>query len=246
MASVECSFAERCRFCHDIQAYIDRKPKSAGGKCYLYETFGKCWFGVGCMFYEKHTLLGDGYKQVVNEEKVNSLKDIVQNTNTLSKKAQTQLWKRKYDFTLAHKALKTVLNTKLDEVVKYEEDLCAQRPAFYAVHDQNVKQPESKLVLESEADTDTKLNSDTDSKIACDSVNCVDAVKQELKDETESKISGENEVTSSSQVENEAEVQENKKTCELDIETEHGVIKLRPQEKKKVCCSSCSCYNIQT
>ncbi|KAI9141479.1 hypothetical protein BKA69DRAFT_1028401 [Paraphysoderma sedebokerense] len=66
-----CNFGDKCKFSHDIAAFIDSKEGDSEGKCCpLYENFGKCSFGVRCTFFTHHTDMSD-YSQLEDTVKVN-------------------------------------------------------------------------------------------------------------------------------------------------------------------------------
>uniref|UniRef100_A0AAG5DUJ8 tRNA-dihydrouridine(47) synthase [NAD(P)(+)] n=1 Tax=Anopheles atroparvus TaxID=41427 RepID=A0AAG5DUJ8_ANOAO len=43
-----------CRFSHDLDKFLQLKPKDIDGKCYIYSTKGYCNFGVTCRFAGAH------------------------------------------------------------------------------------------------------------------------------------------------------------------------------------------------
>ncbi|KAJ3128931.1 tRNA-dihydrouridine(47) synthase [NAD(P)(+)]-like protein [Nowakowskiella sp. JEL0407] len=70
-----CSF-ENCKFSHDIPSYMESKAEDVGPNCHLFDTFGKCSFGIKCRFAMAHTTAAPEYKQIVDEEKVNRVEKI--------------------------------------------------------------------------------------------------------------------------------------------------------------------------
>ncbi|XP_065601926.1 tRNA-dihydrouridine(47) synthase [NAD(P)(+)]-like [Cyrtonyx montezumae] len=99
----KCYFGPRCRFLHDVSEYMAAKPADLGHSCVLFETFGKCSYGVTCRFATAH--LGDGYQNVVNTELAKQWEGKSLVRNKLSKELQHQLRKKKFTFRKADEYL---------------------------------------------------------------------------------------------------------------------------------------------
>ncbi|KAG8519063.1 tRNA-dihydrouridine(47) synthase [NAD(P)(+)]-like [Galemys pyrenaicus] len=98
-SAAKCLFGDRCRFLHDVGRYLETKPPDLGSCCVLFETFGRCPYGVTCRFAGAH--LGPEGQNLVRE-------DLVQAPpirNSLDKALQQQLRKRKVHFERAEQAL---------------------------------------------------------------------------------------------------------------------------------------------
>ncbi|MGH0133434.1 UNVERIFIED_CONTAM: hypothetical protein FKN15_032324 [Acipenser sinensis] len=67
----KCFFGDKCKYLHDIPAYLKLKPADVGNKCYLHENFGKCQYGITCRFAKAH--IGENFKNMVNEELVKNM-----------------------------------------------------------------------------------------------------------------------------------------------------------------------------
>ncbi|XP_040287065.1 tRNA-dihydrouridine(47) synthase [NAD(P)(+)]-like isoform X2 [Bufo bufo] len=100
----KCFYGNKCKFLHDPEKYMSVKLEDIGPKCYLYETLGKCIYGISCRFAKSH--LGDGYKNLINEELVKQREGKVVVRNNLDKNVQTQLRKKKYNFEKSMEYLK--------------------------------------------------------------------------------------------------------------------------------------------
>ncbi|NWW43164.1 DUS3L synthase, partial [Pedionomus torquatus] len=100
----KCYFGPRCRFLHDIGEYVATKPADLGPSCVLFETFGRCIYGVTCRFAQAH--LGDGYQNIVNTELAKQWEGKSLVRNNLSKELQHQLRKRKFCFKKADEYLR--------------------------------------------------------------------------------------------------------------------------------------------
>nr|XP_013817183.1 PREDICTED: tRNA-dihydrouridine(47) synthase [NAD(P)(+)]-like [Apteryx mantelli mantelli] len=100
----KCYFGSRCRFLHDIDEYMAVKPADLGQNCVLFETFGKCIYGVTCRFAQAH--LGDGYQNVINMDLAKQWEGKSLVRNNLSKDLQHQLRKKKFSFEKADEYLR--------------------------------------------------------------------------------------------------------------------------------------------
>ncbi|KFP36485.1 tRNA-dihydrouridine(47) synthase [NAD(P)(+)]-like, partial [Chlamydotis macqueenii] len=99
----KCYFGPRCRFLHDVGEYMAAKPADLGHSCVLFETFGKCIYGVTCRFAQAH--LGDSYQNIVNTDLAKQWEGKLLVRNNLSKDLQQQLRKRKFSFKKADEYL---------------------------------------------------------------------------------------------------------------------------------------------
>ncbi|XP_046875036.1 tRNA-dihydrouridine(47) synthase [NAD(P)(+)]-like [Hypomesus transpacificus] len=103
---IKCVYGDKCKFFHDIAAYMAAKPADVSDRCYLYDTLGKCQYGLSCRFAKAHT--GPDLKNLVNEERVKALEGRTLVKNTLDKDLQWQLRKRKVSFKMSEEYLKTI------------------------------------------------------------------------------------------------------------------------------------------
>ncbi|KAL2080290.1 hypothetical protein ACEWY4_024083 [Coilia grayii] len=106
----KCFYGDKCKFFHNIAEYMASKPADLGERCYLYDTFGKCQYGVTCRFAKAHT--GPDFKNLVNDDVFNTFKGRTLVRNNLSKDLQWQLRKRKVPFKGADAYLKTINKSK--------------------------------------------------------------------------------------------------------------------------------------
>ena len=103
----ECTFGDNCRFAHDVDKWLETKPADISSTCYLYETFGRCPFGISCRFGSAHVrrVAPNVYENLTKEATVSNVCRIY---NVLGSELRTQLWKRKYDFSQSNKIVKMV------------------------------------------------------------------------------------------------------------------------------------------
>ncbi|NWT11089.1 DUS3L synthase, partial [Vireo altiloquus] len=100
----QCHFGPRCRFLHDVAEYLAGKPEDLGQSCVLFDTFGRCPYGVTCRFGRAH--LGDGHQNLVNATLAQQWEGKLLVRNGLSKELQQQLRKRKFSFQKAEEFLR--------------------------------------------------------------------------------------------------------------------------------------------
>ncbi|XP_053324043.1 tRNA-dihydrouridine(47) synthase [NAD(P)(+)]-like isoform X2 [Spea bombifrons] len=105
-----CPYGDKCRFSHDIEKYMAEKPADIGPKCHLFETFGKCSYGVVCRFAKSH--LAEGFKNMINEDLVKKHEGIALVKNNLDKDLQFQLRKKKVLFEKSVEYLKNMNKSK--------------------------------------------------------------------------------------------------------------------------------------
>nr|XP_058915836.1 tRNA-dihydrouridine(47) synthase [NAD(P)(+)]-like isoform X2 [Kogia breviceps] len=98
-SAAKCFYGDRCRFLHDVGRYLATKPADLGPHCVLFETFGRCPYGVTCRFAGAH--LGPEGQNLVKE----GLVQAPPIRNGLDKVLQQQLRKRKIHFKRAEQAL---------------------------------------------------------------------------------------------------------------------------------------------
>lgn len=110
------------------------KPADLGEKCYLYDTFGKCQYGVTCRFAKAH--IGPDFKNLVNEEVFQLCKDRKPLKNSLDKDLQWRLRKKKVPFKESEAYLKTISkgkpqdsNRNTDAVEKGSAESCCPAEA---------------------------------------------------------------------------------------------------------------------
>ncbi|XP_066491400.1 tRNA-dihydrouridine(47) synthase [NAD(P)(+)]-like [Tiliqua scincoides] len=100
----KCFFGSKCRFLHNVKEYLAMKPPDLGDSCVLFETFGKCIYGVTCRFAGAH--FGEDCKNVVNVDLLKKWEGKLVVKNSLSKELQQQLRKKKVSFDRSNEYLR--------------------------------------------------------------------------------------------------------------------------------------------
>ncbi|KAK6327540.1 hypothetical protein J4Q44_G00031850 [Coregonus suidteri] len=102
----KCVYGDKCKFFHDVAEYMASKPADVGEHCYLYDTFGKCRYGLSCRFARAHT--SADLKNLVNEDCVKAMEGRTPVRNSLDKDLQWRLRKKVVPFTASEAYMKTI------------------------------------------------------------------------------------------------------------------------------------------
>lgn len=89
---------------------MSTKPADIGECCYLYDTFGKCAYGLTCRFAKAHTT--PDFQTVENTAVIKACEGRTSVKNSLSKDLQNRLRKHSVDFKKSAEYLKTLSNNK--------------------------------------------------------------------------------------------------------------------------------------
>lgn len=103
-----CSY-DKCKFLHDIDEYLGKKPNDIDKTCYVYSLKGCCPRGLTCRYGSGH--IKDG-KSIIDQIKYDTWSKNNTVSKTLSKENMIKLRKRLYDFTKSDEAVKKIDNDK--------------------------------------------------------------------------------------------------------------------------------------
>uniref|UniRef100_A0A3Q2P8J9 tRNA-dihydrouridine(47) synthase [NAD(P)(+)] n=1 Tax=Fundulus heteroclitus TaxID=8078 RepID=A0A3Q2P8J9_FUNHE len=103
-------FGDKCTFYHDVGEYMASKPADIGERCYVYDTFGKCEYGLACRFAKAHTTAD--FKTLEKADLVKACEGRTVVKNSLGKDLQYRLRKRSVTFAKSEEYLKTLSNNK--------------------------------------------------------------------------------------------------------------------------------------
>ncbi|GLD59173.1 tRNA-dihydrouridine(47) synthase [NAD(P)(+)] [Lates japonicus] len=124
-ANRECPFGDKCHFYHDVAEYMSSKPADIGESCYLYDTFGKCAYGLSCRFAKAHTT--PDFKTMENTDLVKACEGKNPVKNSLSKDLQNCLRKRSVSFKKSAEYLKTLSNNRDNKQQQGNGEACAAK-----------------------------------------------------------------------------------------------------------------------
>uniref|UniRef100_A0A8C4Z6K6 tRNA-dihydrouridine(47) synthase [NAD(P)(+)] n=1 Tax=Gadus morhua TaxID=8049 RepID=A0A8C4Z6K6_GADMO len=92
----KCHYGDKCKFLHDVAEYMASKPADVGPSCYLYDTFGACFYGVTCRFALAHTTAD--FQSMRDEARVKAQEGRTPVRNSLDKDLQIRLRKHHVAF----------------------------------------------------------------------------------------------------------------------------------------------------
>ncbi|KAG1447910.1 hypothetical protein G6F46_004397 [Rhizopus delemar] len=117
-----CPIIEKCRFSHDLEAYLAAKPADIGTRCVQFDLFGKCPYGYKCRYLGAH--IDENKKLVVNEAKV--AEKNVYTTNGISHKTQVALNRSRYEFPRT-KAYMAIVKEQIEDEQAMKDANTAKR-----------------------------------------------------------------------------------------------------------------------
>ncbi|XP_056439122.1 tRNA-dihydrouridine(47) synthase [NAD(P)(+)]-like [Gadus chalcogrammus] len=102
----KCHYGDKCKFLHDVAEYMASKPADVGPSCYLYDTFGACFYGVTCRFALAHTTAD--FQSMRDEARVKAQEGRTAVRNSLDKDLQIHLRKHHVAFDRSAEYLQTI------------------------------------------------------------------------------------------------------------------------------------------
>ena len=99
----KCPYQSECKHSHDLTSYLARRLADLGTNCYMFETYGQCFYGILCRFGQSHI------DPVTGENRID-LTGRLPYTESLNKYPpllKHYLRRKKYNFTLSDKLVRT-------------------------------------------------------------------------------------------------------------------------------------------
>uniref|UniRef100_A0A8D8Y8L9 tRNA-dihydrouridine(47) synthase [NAD(P)(+)] n=1 Tax=Cacopsylla melanoneura TaxID=428564 RepID=A0A8D8Y8L9_9HEMI len=117
-----CIYGEKCKFVHDKNAFMKKKPEDINGQCYVFLEKGYCPMGIACRFGSSH--LDDNGVNLINDDVQKKWKASSGNKtmNVLSHEVRHELRKHAYNFDRSEKICKENKASKDDK--KETENCC--------------------------------------------------------------------------------------------------------------------------
>lgn len=100
----ECPYGEQCKFNHDLENMLKQKPADIGPKCYNFDMFGHCEFGLMCRYGTSH--ISSDFENITDEAR--KINPSTLTSNTLSMELRRELRKKKINYPKADMYLKTL------------------------------------------------------------------------------------------------------------------------------------------
>lgn len=120
----KCPYDDHCSYSHDLYKIYKEYEENLFDEakpCYIYTAYGRCQFGVACMFARNHTKLLDDKQSVYNmiNHKRWSLgggrEDFIERySNKLEYNTQHKLRKKTYNFDVVTKAMSTLYKADIE------------------------------------------------------------------------------------------------------------------------------------
>lgn len=135
---VKCTYP-KCRYVHNLDEYLESKPKDIGETCQVFKTKGFCPRGVTCRFASCH----------LDENRNNIKSDSydpnapVSTLNGITTELQLKLRKREYDFSSSKKILQ-----EFDEQKKKLKEMKEQQDKEKSENDVNKQQEDETAPIE--------------------------------------------------------------------------------------------------
>ncbi|CAM9301113.1 unnamed protein product [Lampetra fluviatilis] len=108
----KCFYGDRCYFIHDVAEYMLVKPPDLGPECHLYQTFGRCPYGITCRYASGHPEIAGGALEEKTPAREITFVPLPGTVNHLQKGTQKLLRKRQFPFTGAETYLRSMSKQK--------------------------------------------------------------------------------------------------------------------------------------
>ena len=98
---------DKCSYNHNLSLFLSSKPPDIGDRCYLFDTYGYCSYGITCRFGDSHidrmtcmNITRSDHQNIITASSSSSTSggNKQQQINVLSKEVQLHLRKKRYDY----------------------------------------------------------------------------------------------------------------------------------------------------
>lgn len=129
----KCPYSENCNYCHDLykvyklneEEFLDNDQP-----CYIYSTYGRCQYGVACLYARAHTKPVEATSRaynLVNHKRWSiegGREDYIERyKNKLEQDVQHKLRKKSYDFKLVEQAMNVLYKADIEMNTNEGEEL---------------------------------------------------------------------------------------------------------------------------
>lgn len=99
----KCPYQEGCKHSHDLVGYLARRPVDLHPRCYMFDTYGRCFYGLLCRFGQSHVdpVTGQNLIDSANQ------RPYLEPLNKYPPMLKHLLRRKKYDYTLSDQLVRT-------------------------------------------------------------------------------------------------------------------------------------------
>lgn len=96
----KCPYQSQCKHSHDLPAYLPHRPIDLFPNCYMFDTHGRCFYGILCRYGQSHI------DPVTGHNVIKPTWNYVESLNKYPPLMKHLLRRKKYDYSLADRLVK--------------------------------------------------------------------------------------------------------------------------------------------